>query len=119
MNDNDGRVSRRLADLVDMVEVARGLAEKGLDAYLADDLEGRTLRLAGRQLVIQVATVAERLPDDFKAQHPDVEWVKVQRMRNLVAHHYDKVLDEFVWESLRSALPRLVSTLGLSADPGA
>lgn len=117
MSDDDGRVSRRLADLVDMVDVARGLAEKGVDAYLADDLAGRTLRLAGRQLVIQVATVAEKLPDDFKAQYPDVEWVKVQRMRNLVAHHYDRVLDEFVWETLRSSLPRLVSDLGLTPDP--
>ena len=63
--------------------------------------------------MIQVATVAEKLPDDFKAQHPDVEWVKIQRMRNLVAHHYDKVLDEFVWETLRTRLPQLVTTLQL------
>lgn len=47
--------------------------------------------------MIQVATVAEKLPEDFKAQHPDIEWVKIQRMRNLVAHRYD----EFVWETLR------------------
>ncbi|MGV1010357.1 MAG: hypothetical protein ACOYBY_17445 [Dermatophilaceae bacterium] len=38
-------------------------------------------------------------------------------MRNLVAHHDDRVLDEFVWETLRSSLPRLVSDLGLPADP--
>lgn len=109
----EGRVARRLADLASMAEVARGIIAKGEDAYLADDVDGHTLRLAGRQLVIQVATVIEKLPDDFKAQHPDVEWVKIQRMRNLVAHHYDKVLDEFVWETLRTRLPQLVTTLQL------
>ena len=109
----EGRVARRLADLASMAEVARGIIAKGEDAYLADDVDGHTLRLAGRQLVIQVATVIEKLPDDFKAQHPDVEWVKIQRMRNLVAHHYDKVLDEFVWETLRTRLPQLATTLQL------
>ncbi len=63
--------------------------------------------------MIQVATVVEKLPDAFTTQYPDVEWVKIQRMRNLVAHHYDKVLDEFVWETLRARLPRLVTTLRL------
>lgn len=104
-------VARRLADLASMAEVARGIVAKGEDAYLADDVDGHTLRLAGRQLVIQVATVVEKLPDEFKAQYPDVEWVKIQRMRNLVAHHYDKVLDEFVWETLRTRLPQLATTL--------
>lgn len=97
-----------------MARVARDIVRKGESAYLADDLEGRTLRLAGRQLVIQVATVVEKLPESFKAQYPDIEWVKIQRMRNLVAHHYDKVLDEFVWESLRTRIPHMAAALGLN-----
>ena len=109
----EDRVTRRLADLASMAEVARGIVAKGEDAYLADDVDGHTLRLAGRQLVIQVATVVEKLPEDFKAQYPDVEWVRIQRMRNLVAHHYDQVLDEFVWETLRTRLPQLATTLQL------
>ncbi|WP_024287543.1 DUF86 domain-containing protein [Cellulomonas sp. KRMCY2] len=109
---HDGRVERRLSDLVQMAHVAQGIVAKGLGAYLADGIDGQTLRLAGRQLVVQVATVVEKLPDSFKDQHPDVEWVKIQRMRNLVAHHYDKVLDEFVWESLRTRIPDLVDQLG-------
>ena len=105
------RVTRRLADLASLAAVASGIVAKGEVAYLADDVDGHTLRLAGRQLVIQVATVVEKLPEDVKAQYPDVEWVKIQRMRNLVAHHYDKVLDEFVRETLRTRLPHLVTTL--------
>lgn len=102
---DDERVVRRLADLTRMGRLARGILAKGQDGYLADSLDGEMLRLAGRQLVIQVATVVEKLPESFKSQHPGIEWVKIQRMRNLVAHHYDKVLDEFVWESLRTRLP--------------
>lgn len=107
----DDRVERRLGDLTQMSRTASGVVAKGEAAYLADDLDGQTLRLAGRQLAIQVATVVERLPESFTAQYPDIEWVKIQRMRNLVAHYYDRVLDEFVWETLRSRIPELVSRL--------
>lgn len=109
----ENRVARRLADLASMAKVARGIVTKGEDAYLADGVDGHTLRLAGRQLVIQVARVVEKLPDDFKAQYPDVEWAKIQRMRDLLTHHYDNVLDEFVRETLRTRLPQLVTTLQL------
>jgi len=112
----DGQVERRLADLVQMDRIARWLVSKGQSAYLADGLDGETLRLAGRQLVIQVATVVEKLPETFKADNPNVEWVKIARMRNLIAHHYDKVLDEFVWESLRTRIPDLTEKLGLGND---
>lgn len=114
----DDRVARLLADLASMAQVAADIVAKGEGAYLADTIDGQTLRLAGRQLVIQVATIVENLPDAFKAGYPTIEWVKIQRMRNLVAHHYDKVLDEFVRESLRSRIPDLVATLGIgSGDP--
>ncbi|WP_199506038.1 DUF86 domain-containing protein [Geodermatophilus sp. TF02-6] len=104
---------RRLADLVEMARLADALVARGLEAYLAEDFAGQTLRLAGRALVLQVATVVEKLPESFKAQYPDVEWAKIQRMRNIIAHHYDRVLDEFVWESLRSRVPELVASLDL------
>ena len=39
--------------------------------------------------------------NDYKAQYPDVDWVGIMRMRNLVAHHYDKV------NGLKSALCKI------------
>lgn len=105
---DDERVSRRLHDLERMGRLAAGIVRRGEQAYLAEGLDAEISRLAGRQLVIQVATVVEKLPPSFKDKHPDVEWVKIQRMRNLVAHHYDRVLDEFVFESLRVRVPGLL-----------
>lgn len=109
---DDERVRRLLDDLTDMGASAAGLVQRGRDAYLSDGLDGTLARLAGRQLVIQVATVVEKLPHSFVEQHPDVEWVKIRRMRNLVAHHYDKVLDEFVWATLVTRLPDLLRRVG-------
>lgn len=109
------RVGRRLDDLRHMGGTAAGIRAGGLSAYLADGIQGETLRLAGRQLVVQVATVAEKLPAEFKAGYPEVPWDDIRGMRNLVAHHYDKVQDRFVWDALGVDIPVLLRQLGLDA----
>jgi uncharacterized protein with HEPN domain len=46
-------------------------------------------------------------------QHPEVDWTGINRMRNLVAHHYDKVNDDLLWTALSVRIPRLVKDLGI------
>ncbi|WP_206065054.1 helix-turn-helix domain-containing protein [Nocardioides sp. JQ2195] len=86
----------------------------GLDSYLADSPQGRVLRNSGRHILIQVATVAEKLPSDFKDAHGSVDWVALARMRNLIAHHYDKVDDRLVFAALERRIPALLGVLGLT-----
>ena len=107
------RTGRLLEDLARMGALAAGIVGKGRDAYLDDSLDGQILRAAGREQVVEVATVVERLPDSVKAEYPAIEWVKIQRMRNMVAHHYDRVQDEFVWETLRARIPGLLKDLAI------
>ena len=103
------KVRRLLDDLAAMGEDAAHIVSLGEDTYLADDPQGRLLRNAGERIIIKVSTVVERLPERFKSAHPQVEWVKIQRMRNLVAHHYDKVQADFVWATLAYRIPRLIA----------
>ena len=108
----EDRIQRRLDDLVRIGSEAAYLASKGRDAYLADTMDGAMLRNAGERILIKAATVAEKLPDGFKAQHPEVDWTGIARMRNLVAHHYDKVNDDLMWQALTVRIPSLVKDLG-------
>jgi len=107
------RIQRHLSDLVRMGRLAAGIVGKGQDAYLEDSLDGQILRAAGREQVVEAATLVEKLPEAFKARYPAIEWVKIQRMRNMVAHHYDRVQDDFVWETLRTRFPGLLRELGV------
>jgi len=107
------RIQRRLSELARMGALAAGIVSKGQDAYLEDSLDGQILRAAGREQVVEVATVVEKLPEAFKAEYAAIEWVKIQRMRNMVAHHYDRVQDDFVWETLRTRIPGLLRDLGV------
>lgn len=104
---------RRLDDLAAFVDEADYLVARGEDAYLADSLEGRLLRNAGERILIKVATVVEKLPQEYKDARQEVPWVGISRMRNLVAHHDDKATDELMWQALKRRIPELAVTLGL------
>lgn len=67
------RVREWLDDLSGFGSDAAYLVGLGQEAYLANSTQGRLLRHAGERLLIKVATIVERLPDDFKAEHPDIE----------------------------------------------
>ena len=42
-----------------------------------------------------------------------VDWAGINRMRNLVAHHYDKVNDDLLWQALTVRIPALLTESGL------
>lgn len=107
------RLGRRLSDLRDFAADAAYTVSLGIDAYLADSPAGRVLRNNGRHIVVQVATVVEKLPAAYKEAHPEVRWTQIARMRNLVAHHYDRVDDRLVFSTLSGRIPELVRTLGI------
>ena len=65
-------------------------------------------------MLIKVATIVEWLPEEFKAGYPDIEWVNINRMRNLVAHRQDKVNHDLMLVTLRRDIPALVERLGLN-----
>lgn len=111
---DDGRTERRLRDLVEFASDAAYTVSLGIDAYRADTRDARLLRNSGRHILIQVATVVEKLPADYKAAHPDVDWVAIRRLRNLIAHRYDKVDDRLVFSTLTGRIPDLVRQLGLA-----
>lgn len=105
------RIANRLNDLARIGAEAAYLVSKGGDAYLADTLDGALLRDAGERILIKIATVAGKLPEDFKAAHPDIDWAGINRMRNLVAHHYDRVNDDLLWRALTVRIPDLLTRL--------
>ena len=111
---DDDRVARRLSNLAGFAADAAYTVSLGLDAYLEHSPAGRVLRNNGRHIVVQIATVAEKLPASYKEAHPEVDWVKIGRMRNLIAHHYDDVDDRLIFAALRHRIPEMVRLLGIA-----
>lgn len=111
--EQDDRVEHRLRDLLEFAKDAEYTVGLSLETYMEDSPHGRVLRNNGRHILIQVATVVEKLPTGFKDAYADVDWIAIARMRNLIAHHYDKVEDRLVFSALSGRIPDLISRLGL------
>lgn len=60
----EDRVARWLEDLARTGGEAAYLVSKGKAVYRADTMDGALLRDAGARILIKIATVAEKLPDD-------------------------------------------------------
>lgn len=77
------------------------------------------LRAAAERYAIVLGNVVEKLHSDYKDHYLDVPWRAITAMRNLMAHHDDKVDHDVVWQALVHRVPALIAALGLSSDPSA
>jgi uncharacterized protein with HEPN domain len=105
------RVQELLADIADFATSAARIVARGRDAFMNphDD----TQRRAGKSILIDLSAAAERLPEAFRAAHPEVPWPQIRGIRNVAAHNYRDVNLDVIWEVLRSEFPRLVAQLDL------
>lgn len=73
----------------------------------------RTQQAVIMSLII-IGEAATRVMDgypEFTDSHPEVPWRSMRGMRNRIAHGYFDINLEIVWETLQTALPRLLAQL--------
>jgi len=102
---------RSEAYLQDILNAAR-LATRYLsgmeEAQFLDDIQ--TQDSVVRRLEI-IGEAARRVPDDFRAAHPELPWESMVQMRNVMIHQYDDVDPAIVWDTVRQDLPPLIALL--------
>lgn len=54
-----------------------------------------------------IGEAANRLPDEFRNQYPEIPWIKIVGMRNLLIHEYDSIDLDRVWETIQKDIPEL------------
>ena len=120
----------RVVDYLDhMIEAANQaceyVAEMDKAAFQADR---RTQQAVILNIVIlgEAATKLLEHHTLFTEQFPSVPWRSMKGMRNRVAHGYFDINLDVVWETVRTALPKLLeqlpavrdAALGLKEEPG-
>jgi uncharacterized protein with HEPN domain len=97
-----------LSDMLDAIDrVPQYIAGMSFDAFSNDQ---KSIDAVVRNLEI-VGEAANRLPDDFKEQHPEVEWHKVVGLRNRIIHDYFGIDIKIIWQIIHADLPKLRNTL--------
>ena len=60
---------------------------------------------------IVIGEMVDKLSDDFKKKHSDIEWTKIKGFRNIVAHDYFGIDAEEVWQIIKNKIPSLKSDI--------
>lgn len=61
--------------------------------------------------IVVIGEAANRVSPEFKTEHSDIPWKDVIGMRNILAHQYDKVDSEIVWDVVHQDIPELIDLL--------
>lgn len=58
-----------------------------------------------------IGEAANRLPDDFKDTHSNIDWHRIRGFRNRIVHDYFGIDYSIVWEIKESFLRTLITSL--------
>ena len=83
------------------------LVEQTASISKEDFLNNETLRRAFVRRLEVIGEAAKKLPDEFRAKHPQVEWRAMAGMRDRLIDGYFGVDHDLVWEVATQKIPTL------------
>jgi uncharacterized protein with HEPN domain len=103
--------NRDVASVWDMVQAIQYIqffrSDLTFDKYLNDV---RTISAVERQFEI-LGEAARRISNEFRQEHPAIDWQRIIGLRNIVTHRYDQVRQDILWTIIHSELPLLLAQL--------
>ncbi len=99
------------AYLLDIAHAARLIRDfvQGIDleSFLGDE---KTLAATLHEFTI-LGEAVNRLSEEFKERHSEIQWQKIVGLRNRVVHEYDRVDLEEIWKAATRDIPRFIQSL--------
>jgi uncharacterized protein with HEPN domain len=97
-----------LNDMLDAIDRIRQYTDGiSFETFSGDQ---KTIDAVARNFEI-IGEAANRLPDDFKEKHSEIEWFKVVGLRHRIIHEYFGIDIEMIWQIVNSDLPTLRDAL--------
>ncbi len=73
-------------------------------------VDHKTVDAVVRNLEI-IGEAVKNLPMEIRERHPNINWKKVARFRDIIAHHYFKVDLDIVWDITQNGMDDLSVTV--------
>ena len=102
-------MDRDLGVLVDILLAARDVLEFKRGATQAEFLRSNLLQSAILHKLVIIGEASRRLSEEFRAQHPEIQWQRVIALRNFVVHEYDQIDFTIVWNICERHVPELIA----------
>jgi uncharacterized protein with HEPN domain len=102
--------------LEDMLEAAKKILSytggMGFDDFVNDN---KTIDAVVRNFEI-IGEAANRVPDNFKSDHPEIEWRRMTGLRNRIIHEYFGINYDTVWKIREENIPELADFIQQAID---
>ncbi|MCC6800899.1 MAG: DUF86 domain-containing protein [Anaerolineae bacterium] len=100
-----------LRDLLQELDDIATFTSEGKPGFFTD---AKTRKAVTRSYEV-IGEIAKRLPDNLRNANPQVDWRKLIGFRDFLAHHYEEVILEFIWDAVDD-LPALRATITKMLD---
>lgn len=103
-------MDRTPAHLVDMLGFAQELQTLTAGLSSSEFIGQRVLCLAVEKLFINLGEAAVRVGAD-SARYPEIPWRRIIGLRNILAHGYEQVAHEILYQTIVQELPAVIVKL--------
>ncbi|MBD8049673.1 HepT-like ribonuclease domain-containing protein [Limnohabitans radicicola] len=104
-------MDRTPAHLVDMLGFTQELQALASGLSCAEFVSQRILCLAVEKLFINLGEAAVRVGAD-SSLYPGIPWRRIIGLRNILAHGYEQVAHEILYQTIVQELPAVNASLG-------
>jgi uncharacterized protein with HEPN domain len=74
-----------------------------------DFFEDITVNRAAAMTLQQIGELSKKLSDDVKSRFNKINWADIRGLRNRIAHDYEGINWQIVWETIEEDIPKLLS----------
>ena len=99
----------RLLDIKEAIENIKKYSAKGRCTFEKEELVQNWI-IHHLQIIGEAAA---KISDDFQEQHPDIPWLKIIGMRNILVHDYFRIDINAVWAVVENDIPQLEQQIEL------
>jgi len=104
-------MSRDSAAIYDIVQAAEDIMHSMQQVGFEELAMNREKQAAILYFFIIIGEATKRLSREFRASHPEIDWDGMAGMRDILAHQYDRVNIQVVWDVVQTDLPPLLALL--------
>ena len=103
MSDKTRNALEHIVDYCDKIEKARARLFPTRDKFDSEDV----YQDVSAFYIQQIGEFVNDLSGEFIANHPQIQWHQIRGFRNIIAHAYDSVESDILWDSIEQDIPQL------------
>lgn len=105
----------RIDDIIDALQTIASY----IDGFTYDQWtnDRKTIDAVIRNIEI-IGEAANHVPEDIQSRYPDIPWVQMRSIRNLLIHEYFGVDIDIIWQTITDDLPDLLKKITAAGYSG-